>query len=43
VTGHLAYAGAEIPLLTSQEFADFVRKDRPRWAEIIRAAGIEPQ
>lgn len=43
VTSHLAYAGAEIPIMNPQEFADFVRKDRPKWVEIIRAAGVEPQ
>ena len=43
MTSHLAYAGAEIPIMSPQEFADFVRKDRPKWAEIIRAAGVEPQ
>ncbi len=43
VRSHLAYAGAEIPIMTPEEFADFVRKDRPTWVEIARQAGIEPQ
>ncbi len=43
VRSHLAYAGADIPIMTPEEFAAFVRKDRPTWVEIIRQAGIEPQ
>ena len=43
VRGHLAYAGAEIPIMTPDEFADFVKKDRPTWVEIVKQAGIEPQ
>jgi tripartite-type tricarboxylate transporter receptor subunit TctC len=43
VRSHLAYAGAEIPIMTPEEFAQFVRQDRPKWAKIIKEAGIEPE
>ena len=43
VRSHLAYAGAEIPIMSAQEFADFVRKDRPRWADLARQAGVKPE
>lgn len=43
VRSHLAYAGAEIPIMSPGEFAEFVRTDRPKWVDIVKAAGIEPQ
>jgi tripartite-type tricarboxylate transporter receptor subunit TctC len=43
VRGHLAYVGAEITLMTPDEFAQFIREDRPRWLEAIKAAGIQPE
>jgi tripartite-type tricarboxylate transporter receptor subunit TctC len=43
VRSHLAYAGAEIPIMSAQEFADFVRKDRPRWGDLARQAGVRPE
>lgn len=43
VRSHLAYAGAEIPIMSAQEFADFVRKDRPRWGDLVRQAGVKPE
>jgi tripartite-type tricarboxylate transporter receptor subunit TctC len=43
VRSHLAYAGAEIPIMSPEEFAKFVREDRPRWVRIVKEAGIEPE
>jgi tripartite-type tricarboxylate transporter receptor subunit TctC len=43
VRSHLAYAGAEIPIMSAQEFADFVRRDRPRWGDLARQAGVKPE
>jgi tripartite-type tricarboxylate transporter receptor subunit TctC len=43
VRAHLAYAGAEIPIMTPDEFAAFVKKDRPKWIAIVKEAGIEAQ
>jgi len=43
VRSHLAYAGAEIPIMTPEQFADFIRKDRPRWGELVRQAGVKPE
>ena len=40
---HLAYAGAEIPIMSPQEFAEFIRNDRPRWAALARQAGVKPE
>jgi tripartite-type tricarboxylate transporter receptor subunit TctC len=43
VRGHTAFAGAELDIWTPEEFAQYARKERPRWAQIVKAAGIEPQ
>jgi tripartite-type tricarboxylate transporter receptor subunit TctC len=43
VRSHMAYVGAEIPLMTPEEFGEFIREDRPRWLEFMRAAGIKPE
>jgi tripartite-type tricarboxylate transporter receptor subunit TctC len=43
VRSHLAYAGAEIPIMSPQEFAEFIRKDRPRWGDLARQAGVKPE
>ena len=43
VRSHLAYAGAEIPIMGVQEFAQFVRDDRPKWAAFVKEAGIQPE
>jgi tripartite-type tricarboxylate transporter receptor subunit TctC len=43
VRSHLAYVGAEIVLMTPEEFGQFIREDRPRWLEFIKAAGIKPE
>ncbi len=43
VRSHVAMAGSTYPLWSPEEFAEFIRNDRPRWGEIARAAGIEPQ
>jgi tripartite-type tricarboxylate transporter receptor subunit TctC len=43
VRSHLAYAGAEIPIMSPEEFARFIQEDRPKWARIAKEAGIEPQ
>jgi tripartite-type tricarboxylate transporter receptor subunit TctC len=43
VRSHLAYAGAEIPIMSAQEFADFVRRDRPRWGDLARQAGVRAE
>jgi tripartite-type tricarboxylate transporter receptor subunit TctC len=43
VRGHLAYAGAEIPIMSADEFAQFINEDRPRWVRIVQEAGIQPE
>jgi len=43
VRSHLAYVGAEISPMTPDEFAQFIREDRPRWLALLRAAGIKPE
>jgi tripartite-type tricarboxylate transporter receptor subunit TctC len=43
IRSHIAFAGARIETLTPDQFADFVRSERPKWIEIIRAAGVQPQ
>ena len=43
VRGNPAFSGAELPLMTPEEFAAFIREDRPRWAEVVRVAGVEPE
>lgn len=43
VRSHVAMAGSSYPLWTPEQFAEFIRNDRPRWGEIARTAGIEPQ
>jgi tripartite-type tricarboxylate transporter receptor subunit TctC len=43
VRSHMAYVGAEIVLMTPEEFGDFIREDRPRWLAFMRAAGIKPE
>jgi tripartite-type tricarboxylate transporter receptor subunit TctC len=43
VRGHTAFAGAELDIWTPEEFAQYARKERPRWAQIVKAAGIAPQ
>lgn len=40
---HVAMSGAEYPLWSAEEFAAFIKRDRPRWMSILRMAGIEPQ
>jgi tripartite-type tricarboxylate transporter receptor subunit TctC len=39
----MAYVGAEIVLMTPEEFGEFIREDRPRWLAFMRAAGIKPE
>jgi tripartite-type tricarboxylate transporter receptor subunit TctC len=43
VRSHMAYVGAEIVLMTPEEFGEFIREDRPRWLAFMRAAGIKPE
>jgi tripartite-type tricarboxylate transporter receptor subunit TctC len=43
VRSHLAYAGTDIPIMSPDEFATFVREDRPRWVKIVKDAGIQPE
>jgi tripartite-type tricarboxylate transporter receptor subunit TctC len=43
VRSHMAYVGAEIVLMTPEEFGEFVRADRPRWLAFMREAGIKPE
>jgi tripartite-type tricarboxylate transporter receptor subunit TctC len=43
VRSHLAYAGAEIPIMSPQQFAEFIRNDRSRWGELARQAGVTPE
>ena len=43
VRSHLTMSGSEYPTWTAEEFADFIRRDRPRWIPILRDAGIQPQ
>ena len=43
VRSHVAFAGYEMESWSPQQFADFVKRDRPRWAQIIKAAGIKPK
>jgi len=43
VRGHVAFAGAEPDIWTPEEFAQDARKERPRWAQIVKASGIAPQ
>lgn len=38
-----AFLGAEVPIWTPEQFAEFIAADRPRWVSIVKAAGIQPQ
>jgi tripartite-type tricarboxylate transporter receptor subunit TctC len=38
-----AFQGAEVSIWTPEQFAQFIAADRPKWAAIAKAAGIEPQ
>jgi tripartite-type tricarboxylate transporter receptor subunit TctC len=39
----LAGLGQDVILGTPEQFSSFMRSERPRWARMIRAAGIEPE
>ena len=43
VRDRMLAAGLEATPSTSQEFAERVRRETTRWAEVIKAAGIKPQ
>jgi tripartite-type tricarboxylate transporter receptor subunit TctC len=43
VRSHLAMAGSDYPQWSPEQFAEFIERDRPRWAEVMRVARIEPQ
>jgi tripartite-type tricarboxylate transporter receptor subunit TctC len=43
VRGHLAMKGSDYPQWSPEQFAEFIEGDRPRWAEVMRVAHIEPQ
>jgi tripartite-type tricarboxylate transporter receptor subunit TctC len=43
VAKRLSNDGAEPDYLSQQTFADFVAKERAKWTQVVRAAGITPQ
>ena len=43
VRSHVALAGSEQPLWTVDQFAEFIKNDRPRWVEVLQAAGVKPE
>lgn len=43
VRGNTSFSGAELPLLTPEEFAKLIEEERPRWVQLVRVAGIEPE
>jgi len=42
IRSHIAFTGYEMENWSAQQFADFIKRDRPRWAQIIKTAGIKP-
>ena len=42
IRSHIAFTGYEVENWSAQQFADFIKRDRPRWAQIIKTAGIKP-
>jgi tripartite-type tricarboxylate transporter receptor subunit TctC len=43
VQQQLASLGQDVILGTPEEFASFMRSERPRWGRMIRAAGLQPE
>ena len=43
IRGNASFSGAELPLLTADEFAALINEDRPRWVQLVRLAGVEPE
>jgi tripartite-type tricarboxylate transporter receptor subunit TctC len=39
VRSRLAFVAFEDPLWAQQQTTDFIRQDRPRWAEVVKSAG----
>src|SRR5690242_1950812 len=43
VKKQLALDGTEITPSTPQEYADFIDRDERKWAELVKASGVEPE
>ena len=43
VKKQLAFDGTEITPTSPEQYADFIDKDERRWAELVKASGVEPE
>ena len=43
ISRRLIEEGAEIRLMSPQEFGSFMRAENTRWVKVVKDAGIQPQ